>query len=59
MKIIKFYKSIFGDFAAFEYVVFGDCKRENITEFIYTTFKDFSNFRNTEFKSGLNFKISS
>lgn len=51
----KFYKSIFGDFAAFEYVVFGDCKRENITEFIYTTFKDFSNFRNTEFKSGLNF----
>lgn len=51
----KFYKSIFKDFAAFEYVIFGDEKKENITDFIYTTFKDFSNFRNTKFKSGLNF----
>lgn len=51
----KFRKSIFKDFAAFEYVVFGDGEKENITDFIYTTFKDFSNFRNTKFKSGLNF----
>lgn len=51
----KFYKSIFEDFAAFEYVVFGDEEKEHITDFIYTTFKDFSNFRNTKFKSGLNF----
>lgn len=51
----KFHKSIFKEFAAFEYVVFGDGKKENITDFIYTTFKDFSNFRNTIFKSGLNF----
>lgn len=51
----KFYKSIFEDFAAFEYVVFGNEEKENITDFIYTTFKDFSNFRNTRFKSGLNF----
>lgn len=51
----KFYKSIFEDFSAFEYVVFGDGEKENITDFIYTTFKDFSNFRNTRFKSGLNF----
>ena len=51
----KFYKSIFKDFAAFECVIFGDEKKENITDFIYTTFKDFSNFRNTKFKSGLNF----
>lgn len=51
----KFYKSIFKDFSAFEYVIFGDEKKENITDFIYTTFKDFSNFRNTKFKSGLNF----
>lgn len=51
----RFYKSIFEDFAAFEYVVFGNEKKENITEFIYTTFKDFSNFRNTKFTSGLNF----
>ncbi|MBF0659632.1 hypothetical protein IPZ60_12850 [Psychrobacter sp. NG25] len=51
----KFRKSIFKEFAAFEYVVFGDGKKENITDFIYTTFKDFSNFRNTKFKSGLNF----
>lgn len=51
----KFFKSIFKDFAAFEYAVFGDGGKENITDFIYTTFKDFSNFRNTKFKSGLNF----
>lgn len=51
----KFYKSIFKEFAAFEYVVFGDDKKSNITDFIYTTFKDFSNFRNTRFISGLNF----
>lgn len=51
----KFFKSIFKDFAAFEYAVFGDGRKENITDFIYTTFKDFSNFRNTKFKSGLNF----
>jgi len=51
----NFFKSIFKDFAAFEYAVFGDGRKENITDFIYTTFKDFSNFRNTKFKSGLNF----
>ena len=36
-------------------MVFGNGKKENITDFIYTTFKDFSNFRNTNFTSGLNF----
>lgn len=51
----RFYKSIFEEFAAFEQVVFGDRKIENKTELIYTTFKDFSNFRNTIFKSGLSF----
>uniref|UniRef100_UPI001919EC04 hypothetical protein n=1 Tax=Psychrobacter frigidicola TaxID=45611 RepID=UPI001919EC04 len=51
----RFYKSIFEEFAAFEQVVFGDGKSENKTEFIYTTFKDFSNFRDTKFKSGLSF----
>ena len=51
----KFHKSIFEEFAAFEYVVFGNKESKNRTDFIYTTFKDFSNFRNTKFKSGLNF----
>lgn len=51
----RFYKSIFEEFAAFEYVIFGDSLIENRTDFIYVTFKDFSNFRDTYFKSGLNF----
>ncbi|WP_352336914.1 hypothetical protein [Psychrobacter sp. 16-MNA-CIBAN-0192] len=51
----RFYKSIFEEFAAFEQVVFGNGKNENKTEFIYTTFKDFSNFRDTKFNSGLSF----
>lgn len=51
----KFYKSIFEEFAAFEYVIFGDSLIENRTDFIYVTFKDFSNFRDTHFKSGLSF----
>lgn len=51
----RFYKSIFEEFAAFEQVVFGNGKNENKTEFIYTTFKDFSNFRGTKFNSGLSF----
>ena len=51
----RFYKSIFEEFAAFEYVIFGDSLIENKTDFIYVTFKDFSNFRDTNFKSGLNF----
>lgn len=51
----RFYKVIFEEFAAFEYVVFGDGCIENKADFIYVTFKDFSNFRDTNFKSGLNF----
>ena len=51
----RFFKSIFEEFAAFEYVVFGDGFIINKTDFIYVTFKDFSNFRDTNFQSGLNF----
>ena len=51
----RFYKVIFEEFAAFEYVVFGDGCIDNRADFIYVTFKDFSNFRDTNFKSGLNF----
>lgn len=51
----RFFKSIFEEFAAFEYVVFGDGFIKNKTDFIYVTFKDFSNFRDTYFRSGLNF----
>lgn len=48
-----FYKSIFKDFAGFEGVIFGDGNINNKTIFRYTTFKDFSNFRNSKFLSGL------
>ena len=51
----RFYKSIFEEFAAFEYVVFGNNNMDDRTDFIYVTFKDFSNFRDTHFKSGLSF----
>lgn len=54
-----FKKNIFYDFAGFENVVFG---RKNksiktyVAKFEYTTFESFSNFRNTVFYSGLDFK---
>lgn len=50
-----FYKSIFKSFAGFENVTFGRDNKKNKTKFIYTTFEDFSNFRNTKFLSGLDF----
>ncbi|MBH0065897.1 hypothetical protein [Psychrobacter sp. SZ93C1] len=51
----RFYKVVFEEFATFEYVVFGDDSIDNRADFIYVTFNDFSNFRDTDFKSGLNF----
>ncbi len=54
-----FYKSIFHDFAGFEKVEFGidgNLDYEYVAKFIYTTFQDFSNFRNTNFHSGLDFE---
>ena len=54
-KKFKIYKSIFDDFVGFENCQFGtDNKlREEISIFKYATFLDFINFRNTNFKSGL------
>jgi hypothetical protein len=54
-KRFKIYKSIFDDFVGFENCQFGtDNKlREEISIFKYATFLDFINFRNTNFKSGL------
>jgi len=54
-KKFKIYKSIFDDFVGFENCQFGtDNKlREEISVFKYATFLDFINFRNTNFKSGL------
>lgn len=56
-----FYKSIFTDFAGFEKVEFG-LEGQDIeayqAKFIYTTFMSFSNFRQTNFHSGLDFENS-
>ena len=55
----KFQKMIFNDFVGFEKVQFGikgNCEREYIAEFIYTTFMSFSNFREAKFHSGLDFE---
>lgn len=51
-----FTKSIFEEFAAFEKVIFGK-KERGLKEVIfrYTTFKDFSTFRDAKFLSGLSF----
>ena len=54
-----FEKNIFYDFAGFENVIFGikDKPIESyVAKFEYTTFESFSNFRNTAFYSGLDFK---
>ena len=56
---VYFYKSIFKDFAGFEKVDFGKkgCfSQEYQTQFIYTTFMSFSNFRRAIFHSGLDFE---
>lgn len=55
----KFEKMIFDDFVGFEKVQFGikgNCEKKYIAEFIYTTFMSFSNFREAEFHSGLDFE---
>lgn len=54
-----FKKNIFYDFAGFENVVFGIKNKPintYVAKFEYTTFESFSNFRNTIFYSGLDFK---
>lgn len=56
-----FYKSIFNGFAGFEEVTFGVVGKdteEYQAKFIYTTFMSFSNFRRTNFLSGLDFENS-
>ena len=56
-----FYKSIFTDFSGFEKVAFGlkgSVDDMYVARFIYTTFMSFSNFRSTEFLSGLDFENS-
>jgi hypothetical protein len=50
-------KSIFEDFAAFENCVFKECQK-TATVFRYVTFKNFSNFRSSEFNSGLDIEKS-
>jgi len=54
-KKFKIYKSIFDDFVGFENCQFGTNNKlkEEISTFKYATFLDFINFRNTNFKSGL------
>jgi len=54
-KKFKIYKSIFDDFVGFENCQFGTSNKlkEEIAIFKYATFLDFINFRNTNFKSGL------
>lgn len=57
-KFVKFSmrESIFEDFAGFEKVHFGAINNEyekSISDFTYTTFKSFSNFREAVFHSGL------
>lgn len=54
-KFCYFHKVIFKEFSGFENVIFGDGDKKNLTEFRYTTFKDFSNFRGSNFLSGLDF----
>jgi hypothetical protein len=51
----KIYKSIFKDFVGFERCEFGTLgvSEECISRFQYVTFLDFTNFRDTKFKSGL------
>lgn len=51
----KIYKSIFDDFVGFETCIFGTDKKskDEIAQFKYVTFTNFLNFRNTQFKSGL------
>lgn len=46
-------KSIFEDFAGFEKVVFGKKSKDYLSFFTYVTFKNFSNFREAQFLSGL------
>ncbi|WP_298971256.1 hypothetical protein [uncultured Psychrobacter sp.] len=58
---LYFYKSIFNGFAGFEEVTFGVVGKdteEYQAKFIYTTFMSFSNFRRTNFLSGLDFENS-
>jgi len=52
-------KSIFDDFVGFEECSFGDIDDNDtkyLSSFIYATFLSFVNFRNTNFKSGLDIK---
>lgn len=46
-------KSIFEDFAGFERVIFGEENKDYLSLFTYVTFKNFSNFREAKFLSGL------
>ena len=52
---LKVEKSIFENFVGFEHCIFGIDRKssQNITSFKYATFLDFVNFRNTDFKNGL------
>lgn len=52
-KQFKMEESIFEDFAGFEKAVFGENNKDYLSFFTYVTFKNFSNFREAEFLSGL------
>lgn len=47
------FKSIFSDFVGFEKCKFGTSLNDDIPTFQYSTFLSFTNFRKTEFSSGL------